>query len=350
MKSYEFKLYDRLGKYKKTINPLSVTSEITFSEDINGGQWSLTLDIVENMAHFDLTDILEIREVSDDSPEIIPTFTGIIEEIQITEYAEKDVLSIELLGLGAMLSDMFFKQGSTRKFNKNASITNIFKEVVDNFNAEYGDLSSSQTQNLGKKILHYTVNSIEENLPNFSLECDNTTYLEVLKKITESTNIVFFIDATGLVTAKQKEHFSKILLTMGREVINYNHTIKKREMCNVYHLSGDGDIAQTFVENSSIQKFGKKEKSDSDSALKNHNDLVAKWTDFLQKKAFPESEISLITKPQKSNNIFPWMLVSLQNVRNPINNQQITKIEKNTENWTIYVWDFPNFGKIISGK
>ena len=38
MKSYEIKIYSRVGKFKKSINPRDILSEISFSEDLNGGQ------------------------------------------------------------------------------------------------------------------------------------------------------------------------------------------------------------------------------------------------------------------------------------------------------------------------
>jgi hypothetical protein len=35
MKSFEVKLYSKNGTFKKTINPRNITSEISFSEDLD---------------------------------------------------------------------------------------------------------------------------------------------------------------------------------------------------------------------------------------------------------------------------------------------------------------------------
>jgi hypothetical protein len=38
MKSFELKLYSRDGIFKKQINPKTISSDISFSEELNGGQ------------------------------------------------------------------------------------------------------------------------------------------------------------------------------------------------------------------------------------------------------------------------------------------------------------------------
>lgn len=46
MKSYEIKTYTRLGVFKKQINPKNIVSDISFSEEQNGGQSNMTLSVV----------------------------------------------------------------------------------------------------------------------------------------------------------------------------------------------------------------------------------------------------------------------------------------------------------------
>lgn len=46
MKTFEVKLYDSSGTFKKQINPTNITSQISFSEELNGGQGNLNMDIV----------------------------------------------------------------------------------------------------------------------------------------------------------------------------------------------------------------------------------------------------------------------------------------------------------------
>ena len=348
-KFYEYKIYSRLGQHKHTINPQNVLSEISISEDLNGGQGAMTLEIVGNSEDFELTDILEICEVSDENTEISPTFTGILEEITISEHKNHDQLTLEFLGLQSILTEIFYKNNWSRKFSKNISATTLLKEIINNFNTEYGDFSARKTQNLtNEKIIYFLENSIENNLPNVNLEFDNTNHLEAIEKIAESVGISFFIDATGLFTAKKEENFEHILLTMWREAIAYTQKIKKSDMANVYYFEWDNNISATFHDDISIAKYGIQEQQNSDSSIKNMDSLNIKWAEFLKKKSFPELEITILLKPQKTEKIKPWMRFTLQNVRNVLTNKQITKIDKNRENWTIYIWDFPSFGSILT--
>lgn len=348
MKSYEVKIYSRLGKFKKSINPKDILSEISFSEDLNGGQWSLNLEISGNIENFEVSDIVEIREVSENSTKIIPTFTGIIEEIQVEEFETYDKISLEILGLHTLLGDFLYRENNQRKFQKNGNIANIFREIIDHFNTEYWDFSATETQNLGKKIFHYSDESIENFVKNITLEIDNTTHLEAMNKITEISDYVFFIDATGLVTAKPKNNFEQKILTLGREVISFSQKIKKRDMCNSYIIDVDKVGSRTYNDQNSIQKYGKKEKVDSSSDIKTEPAMNDKWNEFIRENANPKSEISLILKPQNSDFLYPWTRITLQNIRNPLSEKQITKIDKNRDNWTIYIGDYVSFGKILS--
>lgn len=350
MKSYEIKIYSRLGNFKKSINPRDILSEISFSEDLNGGQWSLNLELIWDLENFEVSDIIEIREVSDNSTHIIPTFTGIIEEIQIEEFENYDKISLEILGLHTLLGDFLYRENSQRKLQKTGDIGQICRDVINHFNAEYGNFSASETQNLWKKIFHYSDESIQNFWKNILIEIDNMTHLEILTKITEMSDAVFFIDATGLVTAKPKNNFSEKILTLGRDVVSYTQKIKKRDMCNSYVIEVDTIGSRTYNNDDSIQKYGKKEKADSSSDIKTEAGMNDKWNTFIMENSLPKSEISLILKPQNSDFLFPWDRITLQNIRNPLKEQQITKIDKNRDNWTIYIGDYVSFGQILLNK
>jgi hypothetical protein len=122
-KYYEVKLYDWEGNFKKQISSKNITSDIFFSENINGTQGDLTLDIVGDEVDFKESDIIEIRESIDSiksfpitadttlftadttlltadatrTSNVFPTYTGIIERKSIQEYKYSQVLGITLL-------------------------------------------------------------------------------------------------------------------------------------------------------------------------------------------------------------------------------------------------------------
>lgn len=99
MKTFEVKLYDSSGTFKKQINPTNITSQISFSEELNGGQGNLNMDIVWDMDDFVCSDIVEIREVDTENRAISATYTGVIEEIGVKEYKTTEVLNLSILGI-----------------------------------------------------------------------------------------------------------------------------------------------------------------------------------------------------------------------------------------------------------
>lgn len=111
MKYFEVKLYDASGNFKKQMNPRNITSQITFSENINGTQGNLNISIKDDSDDYSVTDIIEVREVKkgssktiytwidsmiwndggiwdEEDTNIFETYTGIIERITIDEKAE----------------------------------------------------------------------------------------------------------------------------------------------------------------------------------------------------------------------------------------------------------------------
>lgn len=147
MKSYELKLYSRLGVFKKQINPQDVSSEIAFQEELDGGQGDLTLKVVGSQSDYVVSDIIEIREVNDDSPTVSQTYTGIIEEIETTEYEYTTLLDIKLLGVFTALNDVLFKSGGSRTFSKTGTAGAIISDIVASFNSDYGAMFGD-TQNI----------------------------------------------------------------------------------------------------------------------------------------------------------------------------------------------------------
>jgi hypothetical protein len=62
MKEYQIKVYNMMGVYKKTINPLTVKNGISFSMNINGGQGELRLELDERIINneYNFSDIVVV--------------------------------------------------------------------------------------------------------------------------------------------------------------------------------------------------------------------------------------------------------------------------------------------------
>lgn len=340
-KSYEIKLYTQKWAFKKPINLKDNTNEINFSEEINGWQGGLTLQIIWNQNEFMCSDIIEIREVSKINKSVISTYTWVIENISIQEYKIWTILNIELYWIFTVLNDIIYKDGINKNFIKNDTPGNIIKNIIDNFNSQYWNLEW-ETQNLWSNIITYNNDSIDISWTSISIEFDWDNCLDAIKKVVENTNYYFYIDEKWIFTLKLKNNWDHRYLTFDKEIIFINKKIKKNEMVNKYYLIRSWDIEKTYSSVWSISSFNLKEKIEKRSEIQNEVTQDEKWNWYINKYSVEIFEISLIIKSQPNNFMSPWMLVTTQNTKNQLFNQQITKIEKKIDNWVLYLWEYSN--------
>lgn len=350
MKSFEVKTYTRAWIFKKTINPKDITSEISFSEDLDGGQSDLNLQITWDFWDFLCTDIVEIREVDDENKQISRTYTGIIEEISVTEFEKNDVISLNILWVFTALNDIIFKSGANRTFTSSLSPWNMVKAIIDLFNTEYGSLSGWQTQNLTTNLIRYTAGSIDTTWSNVNIEFDNTTCIDAIKKSLENTGFNFFIWSDGVCYVQKDAWQPEVSLTMWRQIIAVERKLHKRDMVNKYYHERALNNEQTYTDPVSISLFWIKEEFETDSEVQDATTQNTKWNQKIQDYAYERNEISITMKPQQSASIYPWMVLSVNNLKIPLLNKKITKITKERTYWTIYVWDFISFGNTIIKK
>lgn len=350
MKSFEIKLYSRTWAFKKTINPRNVSSEISFSEELEWGQWDMILTVEWEFSDFLSTDIVEIREVDEDNKQISMTYTGIIEEIWVDELESKTLVNIQILWLFTALNDLIFKQSWNRVFTASMTPWNLVKAIIDSFNADYWSLSWWETQNLSTNLIRYTPTSIDVTGTVANYSFDNDSCLDAIKKALESKGFSFYIWADWICYVKQDADQSQIDLTMGRQIIKVERKVHKREMVNTLYHERSWAVEQTYSDAWSILIFWKKEKKEVNSDIQNATTQNTVWNEYVAEHAFERNEISILMKPQKSESITPWMLVTVNNIKIPLINKKITKITKSRENWTIYVGDFISFANSVLKK
>ncbi len=347
IKNYEIKLYSQKWEFKTQINLKNNTNEISFSESLNGWQGSLNLQVVWTENDFICSDIVEIREVSQKNKTINPTYTGIIENIEIQEYKNTSILNIELYWVFTALNDIIYKNWWDKTFIKTDTAGNIVKNIIDSFNSEYWSLEG-ETQNIWFTLMRYTIDSIDITGTTLSIEFENNNCLEAIKKVIENTNYYFFIDETGVCTLKLRENAEHKYLTFDKELISINRKIKKDEMVNKYYLSRVGDVEKMYSNSSSITTFNLKEKVEKKSEIQNETTQDEKWNTFIDDFSLERLEISINMKSQINNFLRPWNLITTQNTKNQLFEKQITKINKNRDNWILFIWDYPSIWKTIS--
>lgn len=350
MKSYEVKLYSRTGLFKKTINTKNIVSDISFSEDLNGWQSDLNLEVIWEFDDFLCTDIIEIREVDETNKVISPTYTWVIEELSLKEYEDWDTVNIQLLGLASVLNDNIFDSWWSRVFTSNVTVWNLVKLVIDSFNADYWALSWWNTQNVTGNLIRYTASSIDVTGWLVNVAYDNDTCFDAIKKALENTDFSFYIWADWICYVQKDAWQQKASLTLWRQVLLVERKIHKRDMTNYLYHERTWNNEQVYTDPVSIALFGKKEKKITDSDVQDATTQNIKWSKYIQEYAYERNEISIIMKPQKSSSIVPWNLITVNNIKIPLIDKKITKITKWKDSWTINVWDFISFGSTVLNK
>lgn len=366
MKYFELKLYNYAGVFKKQINPRNITSQITFSENINGGQWSLDLTIRDLSSEYEMTDIIEVREVekgsvktetfwddnniwndsntwNEGTSNVFPTYTGIIERIAVQEKRDGELLNIKCLWIGTALYDIYYKDGTDKTFTKNATSDVIIADIIDYFNSQYGTLTA--TQNLWTSLYYYDT---LPTAPTISRNFENIRCFDAITQVCEEIGYYFFIEPTGKVNFA--ETGENKLLTFNREIIEINYEEKKDDMVNRYFLQRSGNTEKTYENASSLSTYNIKEEFQVQTDIQNETTQDIVWNKKVEEFWEPRANTSVLIKAQNTPFIYPWMTITTQNTKRVIQEQKITKIQKNLDFWTLSIWDFTSFGKTISEK
>lgn len=339
MKFYELKLYDKSWRYKKTISSKKITSDITFSEELNGWQWELVLEIIDNPNFYSVSDIVEIREVDEENKSVTPTYTGIIEEYTIWEYEYNTTISIQLLWLFTALNDILFKQSWGTKFTLTGTAGNLIQTILNSFNGDYGNLIND-TQNIRDKLFRSV---IDTSWSNITLEFDGINCLDAIKKVLENTEFKFYIGADWI--CRIFKTWNEKRLTIWRQVFSVNRRIHKADMVNYFFYKWKNET-RIYQDQNSIWKYWKKELLETLASWDTAT-LDVKGSKKIQDYSNPRNNITVNMLPQQSQSIIPWDMLYVNNTNFPIEDKQITKITKNKDEWIIEIGDFISLGNAI---
>lgn len=346
MKYFEVKLYDASGNFKKQMNPRNITSQITFSENINGTQGNLNISIKDDSDDYSVTDIIEVREIVKWETWVNETYTGIIERTTIDERTEWELIILDCFWIGTALNDIYYQNGSL-KHEVTDTPWNIAIDIIDSFNSIYGSLVG-ETQNLWTSLFWYDAGSIDVTWTSLHFEFDKINCFKALQRLCEDTGFYFFIEPSWKVVF-QKTTTPKIL-TFRREIISIQRKIKKDELVNKYYLERSGGTYNTYQDTTSQTNYKIKELYEAKTEIKNSTTQDEVGDEKILEYKNPRQETQINILAQKTPFLFPWMSITTQNTKNRLENVQVTKIQKNLDTWTLYIWDFTSFWKSISKK
>lgn len=363
-KYFEIKLYDFAWNFRKQITKTS--SEISFSENINWVQGQLNLEVFWEPEDFYSTDIVEIRETYegqwfrnyywddskfwDDSDfwkekdiYVFPIYTWIIETVWFVEYENYSKIDLRILWVWTALNDIIYKNWTEKKFTKTWTAWEIAKDIIDYFNSQYWSLT--ETQNLWDTMFFYSTESIDILWDDISVEFDNLDCFRSLDKLTEDTGFYFFIQPTGLVNFRKTK--APKILTFKKEIVQIINRRKKDEMVNKLYITRDWEVEKVYTNTTSITDYNLKEKVETRSEIKDEATQDIIWAEKVNEFWEERLETEIEIKEQRNNFLYPWDFISTQNTKTQIINKRVEKIDKRTDIWTLYLWDYTSFWKTI---
>lgn len=357
MLKYEVKVYDRLGNFKSQINPKNIVGDIAYSDEIDGGQSNLTLSIIWNWEDYKYSDIVEIREVSDEYRTIKWVYTGVVNSLSIVEFENEDQIEIELLGIFTILNNIEFSYGWSKKVTMNGTAGQIMKYIIDSHQTEYTTLSGD-TQVLDWYPIRYTSTSIDTSGASLSIKFDADSCLDALKKCAENSGMHWHIGCDGVVyygeTAWDKR------LTFQREIIAISKTLSGNDMKNkITFINGytyidvnwdpqEGKQTTIYQDATSISSFGIHEDTVEDTTVRSISAWWVKANAMISENNSEKDETVITVK--RPIVISPNMHITTQNTKIPIENKRVERIEWRRDTVSIYLGSYLSFWREITWK
>jgi len=338
-KRFLIKIYnlDWTFKSSASISEDEIASDISYTENINGGQGMLKVLLNRNFndTSIEKSNFVKVFMFDDNSPNWRLIYTWIIEAIKRIYTSNVNQIELICRGLWSLLTRLFFEKSSSKTFSENKDPGNIVKDVITYFNGVYTWNWLSDT---GVTLLW----------SNTSIDFDFTTCLEAIENLAESSGFYFLI----------KEDWNVIF-----QVKQATVTHKFKAWKELQQLIITEDTAN--LQNNIFVDFSTWQGTDSDATsattwgkrelLEDRNDINLQATadttasNILADKKNPKQKVSIqINKKFILEDIKPWDNIKVLNIDYVIDNVQIQKITYTPELVTIQLEEFDSLGKILN--
>jgi hypothetical protein len=210
MKKYQVKHYNKSLVFQRTISPAIIKNDITFTSQINGGQWQmrLFLDLPIDNTWFTQSDYIEVTYFSDDFPTWKVIYYWFIDEIHRT-WTDFEEIQIICYWLASLLNKFLFEDSvQWKSWPLNDDPWNIAEDVIDHANTKYNVFTKGWMTTLWS--------SIQYQLANFK----SFKVMEDMKDL--SANFYWYIWADWDVDFKVRPSTATHVFTYRKDIFNLN--------------------------------------------------------------------------------------------------------------------------------
>ena len=322
-KEFQIKIYSKSNVYKHTINPKIVMSNISFQSNMNGGQWSLNIqlnELITDTAEIEW-DIIKISVFDENNTNGRQIYYWFVNKIQKLQDINSQTVTLECIGIIWLLNKIIFYSGSfTPTLNQDPAVT--IKAVIDYFNTQYaGSL-------IGYGWLH-----VDTYGTNINMSFDYNTCMEVITKITEATNFWRYIDSSWQMRFKPNPTTSTHTLTNQKNVDNIDVQESFNDMVNQLYLWRNWGVYKTYSDATSKTTYWIKEKRESKTDLIDETSQDEYGNNFIQDNKDPKKETSVtVNNKYDIETIKPGDALKILNLEYSITNIQILRVQYSTNN------------------
>lgn len=345
-KSYQIKVYWLDGTFKSTISPKKVMKNLTFSENINGWQWQMTVSLAIPFADatFGLTDVVQVTCFDASNMNWRLIYTWYITKFQRNYSNAGESVDLVCIGLYAMLNAIFYNSGGY-VFTKNQAPDQTIKDIVDFFNSQY-------TANR----FSYSAWHVSPYGSNLNISFDYTKCNEAIANIQKATNDFFFyIDENGDVTYKTNTFSTldhKFTIWKDVEAIDVDESVENVSNKIMLKRGGSWTERWPYQDAWSIATYWKREKVVTASDIQDGVSADIYWNTYISKNKDSKKEIVLtINSNYDLESIRPGQFVSVYNTDFQMKQLQIQKIDYRSESVRVYLDQYTTFSQsILSNK
>ncbi len=306
----QVKLYSFSGVLIDTISPKIVMGNISWSSQINGGQWEVRVKLNLPMHTPIDADILKIYTTNTYHPTGELVYTWVITKIW-REIWQSEYIEITALGLATILSFKLNANGT-----KTWSLSNIISETIDAINTSYPFFT---------KIIDPLTT-----VGNFDFQ--NRTLLDVVNTIKE-TGWSWTIDGKGNFIWKNKINQKMHSLTLWKNIERISIVDNTEQVKNKAYIQWNSGT-QMVQDSTSISEFWLREYYESKSDITSSEYATTYGN---SKLSWLSRTLTLSIYDYDIYSILPWHRITVRNTPISIQNLQIYKVSYGNDKATLEV-------------
>lgn len=310
---FDIKTYNKDGTFKTTINPNCVMNDISFTENVNGGQGQLTLNLALSFGDnsFQWWDLIKVVLFNERYKQGKQIYFGYISQITRKYDANKGYIVLTCLWIASLLNKIIFSG------NYSWSIKSILNQIISTFNSNYSGL--------------ITVGQIDDYSEDVSVEFRNDqTCQKAINMLAETANYYRFVDSEWKFFFREKMTQTNHIVSNQFSVESMSLNYSFENIVNKLYLEREWGTVATYQDATSQSNYWIKEKYVSESSIADQTTQDEYWNNYIEQNKNPKNASTIVVNTEYDIEcIVPWDTISVVNTEYAVKNLLIEKIQYN---------------------